>query len=221
VSIGLFKGISPLPRLNTYSGSLVQRSMIDAVDSSNDQSIWSDANPSVQEGDFAVYDKVTQEGRLVTLTSDGIATIANAGSQRQSFFVAHYSRFLLDFTPNQKQYVNNVAPNGADQTLNLTVGIAINQNMASFFANPENDALTITVIDGQPPQGTSITNGVITGVPIIVSTGQFTLGAFDGIESGTCFVSWIVGPSSTGTTAGALVADDIFVKSLINGGLVR
>jgi len=219
--LGMFEGVSPYPRLKSYAGALNPRAMTETVDSENAQSIWEGANPSVLEGDFAVYDTVTQEGHAVTLTTDGIATITNAGSQRQSLYVAHYSRFLLDFAPNQIQYVNNVAPNGADQLLSMTVGVPVNQNMASFFANPESDVLTITLIDGQPPQGTSISNGVITGTPIIVSTGQFTLGASDGIDTGTCFVSWAVGPSSTGTTAGPLVADDALVKSLVGGGLVR
>ena len=218
--LGIFEGISPYPRLNAYAGSLVPRTMIETIDSDNVQSIWADANPSVLEGDFAEYDNFSQQGNPASLTADGIATITGAGNVRQSLFVAHWSRQLLDFTPNQIQYVNNVVPNGSPQTLTLTVGIPISQNMASFFANPENDVLKITVIDGQPPTGTTITNGVITGTPIIVSTGAFTLGANDGIDSGTCSVSWVVNPSSTGTTAGALIAD-IRVKSVVGGGLVR
>jgi len=218
--LGLFEGISPYPRLNAYAGALNARALIETLLSDNAQSIWADANPSVLDGDFAIYDQVTQEGRSNTVDAEGIATIPGAGSVRQSFFVAHYSRFLLDFGPNRIQYVNNTAPNGADQLVTLTVGIPVNQNMASFFANPENDPLTIARIDGQPPAGTQITNGVLIGTPIIVSTGQFTLGANDGIDDGTCNVSWIVNPSSTGTTAGALTAD-IRVKSVVGGGLVR
>jgi len=217
--IGMFDGISPLPRLATYAGA-IGRTLINAVDSSNDQSLWIDASPSVLPGDFAVYDNLTQEGNQLTVTQDGIATIQTFGSSnRQSFFVAHWSRQLLGFGPNQKQYVNNVVPNGANQTLTMTVGVLFNQNMTGFFTNPEADVLVIKLLDGQPPTGTQITNGVITGTPIIVGSGQFTLGANDGVDDGTCIVSWIVNPSSTGTTAGSLVAD-IRAKSVVGGGLV-
>src|SRR5690349_15561959 len=102
--LGIFEGISPFPRLKSYAGALNARAMIETVDSENVQSIWEGANPSVLEGDYAVYDTVTQEGRAVTLTTDGLATITGAGSARQSFYVTHYSRFLLDFVPNQIQY---------------------------------------------------------------------------------------------------------------------
>ncbi len=218
--LGAFEGISPYPRLNSYAGALKPRSLIETLASDDAQSIWTDASPSVLDGDFAIYDLVTQEGKANSVDAEGIATIPGAGSARQTFFAAHYSRFLLDFGPDRIQYVNNTAPNGADQLLTLTGGIPFSQNMASFFANPENDVLTIKLINGQPPQGTTIVNGVITGTPIIVSTGQFTLGANDGIEDGTCLVSWIVNPSSTGTTAGPLVTE-LLVKSLVGGGLVR
>jgi len=220
--IGIFDGISPLPRLATYAGAL-GRTLVETIDSENSQSIWSDANPSVFQGDFAVYDNIDQEGNQVTLSPDGIATIQTFGSSaRQSFFVAHWSRQLLGFGPNQKQYVNNVIPNGANQALTFTVGVAVSQGVSGFFSNPESDALVIRLQDGQAPTGTAYdeTAKVIVGTPIIVGSGQFTLSAFDGIDTGTCLVSWTVLPSSTGATAGPLISD-IRAKSIVGGSLVR
>lgn len=218
--LGMF-GLSPLPRLSSYARAIAGRKLQKASESVNSESLWTNANPPVVTGDFVAVDNITQEGHLITLSVDGIATIQTFGSTvRQSFFVDHYSRLLLDFSGNRKQYVNNVAPNGATQNLVFTVGVPVNQNLASFLSNPENDTLTITVSSGAPPQGTSITNGVLSGAPIVSGVGSFTLSTSDGIESGTCIVNWTVNSSSTGTTAGDLISD-IRSKRLVGGGLVN
>ncbi len=217
-TFGLF-GVTPLLRLSAYARTT--RVMIIATPSANSQSIWNGANPPVLDADYVEYEPLSNGGHAVTVSSDGIAVIQTAGdTSRQQFIANHFSRYVLDFTGDAIQYVNNSIPGASTQNLTLVVGTAFSIDFLSAVANTENDALIFEIVSGGLPTGAIFSVSVLSVVPIMSESGSFDLSVSDGLDSSLFTVNWIVNPSSTGTVAGPLV-DGTRVKSHTGGALVQ
>lgn len=178
----------------------------------------------VDGGDYVVTERTTTPGGYpATMAANGIVDVRAGGDMtRQLLHAELYSRRLQMWTGDSIQYINNHLPVGTLTTLELVVGVAMDAlNLVALFTDVDHDPLDLLPILGTLPPGTSITGGVLTGVPSAVGSGFFQVVARDPPgDFGTAQVNWTITAAPVTITAGGLT-EEVRVKTHVNGALTN
>jgi predicted RecA/RadA family phage recombinase len=197
------------------------RALVLTVPSTDPQSFYDGS--VVRGGDYVSVGRTSMPGGYeVDMAADGIAVIkAGNDRTRQTVQAELYSRRLQLWTGDSTQFVNNNAPVGILQTLNLTLGVTMQPLFVlELFDDADGDVLTFDTIDGDLPPGTLYANGAVQGTPSDLGSGTFRIIANDpALAFGIAQVDWIVSPAPPPPPKPSSLMEYIRTKTAIGGSL--